>query len=55
VTVNVSAGPLPEPTQASPPDRQPGNAGPGGGGSGNGADDQKVNNNAGKNRGKGKD
>jgi serine/threonine-protein kinase len=54
---NVSAGPPPEPTQASPPDRQPGNAGPGGGGPPGvgGGENQKNNNEAGKNRGKGED
>jgi serine/threonine-protein kinase len=59
VTVNVSAGPPPEPTQASPPDRQP-NSGPGGGGpdggpDNGGGDNQRDNKGNNQDRGKGKD
>jgi serine/threonine-protein kinase len=54
VTVNVSAGPPPEPTR-TPPDRQP-NSGPGGGNPGNGGgDNQRDNRGNNEDRGRGND
>jgi serine/threonine-protein kinase len=50
VTVNVSAGPPPEPTHSTPPDRQP-NGGSGGGGPSN---NNGGNNNGGNNNDRGK-
>ena len=59
VTVNVSAGPPPEPTQAPPPDRQPdsgpGGGGPGGGSGNGGGDSQRDNRGSNEDRGRGND
>ena len=59
VTVNVSAGPPPEPTQAPPaqqPNSGPGGGGPGGGNPGSGGDDnQRDNRGNNEDRGRGND